>query len=355
MIYIGGLTPGGSVPKKKNTMLTTYHGGVQLASNLMNNLFAGRRAKKQYQFDKKLMEKQNQMNIDMWNLQNEYNSPIAQMQRYQDAGLNPNLLYGNGQSSSGNATSSPEQQLARYEAPQFEVQGLENIASTFLQERNLKMQEDYNDARVNLLRQQTISESMSHTTRLIDNLNKQLESYKRSGDMQLFWDTYEDKKRAIGLQNDNLIAQRELTMSTKDKLDTENQIGKYNLEVQLPLQSEEIRRRIYISMPKQWDMMDAQKKEILARTLYQVSSNDKIQQDMIINLSKYEHMLEMFDIEKEQAIQAINKTKAEIDKIKVDKKLTDYQASYFWLDKWLNRVDNNQQNLLKILDILVPF
>lgn len=31
--------------------------------------------------------------LDMWNLTNQYNSPAAQMQRYQDAGLNPNLIY----------------------------------------------------------------------------------------------------------------------------------------------------------------------------------------------------------------------------------------------------------------------
>lgn len=31
---------------------------------------------------------------DMWNATNEYNSPEAQMERYKDAGLNPNLIYG---------------------------------------------------------------------------------------------------------------------------------------------------------------------------------------------------------------------------------------------------------------------
>lgn len=31
--------------------------------------------------------------VEMWNLQNQYNTPSAQMQRYKDAGLNPNLIY----------------------------------------------------------------------------------------------------------------------------------------------------------------------------------------------------------------------------------------------------------------------
>lgn len=34
--------------------------------------------------------------VDMWNKQNEYNTPAMQMQRMSEAGLNPNLMYGQG-------------------------------------------------------------------------------------------------------------------------------------------------------------------------------------------------------------------------------------------------------------------
>lgn len=37
---------------------------------------------------------QDRYNMKYWNLQNEYNSPVAQMQRFREAGLNPNLIYG---------------------------------------------------------------------------------------------------------------------------------------------------------------------------------------------------------------------------------------------------------------------
>lgn len=57
-------------------------------------------------FNHKLAQYQHQQNLEMWELQNQYNSPKAQMQRYQDAGLNPNLLYGN--ISSGNSSSIPQ-------------------------------------------------------------------------------------------------------------------------------------------------------------------------------------------------------------------------------------------------------
>lgn len=42
-------------------------------------------------------------NLYLWNLQNEYNTPAAQMQRYREAGLNPHLAY-----TQQNAASSPQ-------------------------------------------------------------------------------------------------------------------------------------------------------------------------------------------------------------------------------------------------------
>lgn len=47
-----------------------------------------------------------QRSMAMWHEQNKYNSPEAQMQRFKDAGLNPHLIYGQG--NSGNAGSPPQ-------------------------------------------------------------------------------------------------------------------------------------------------------------------------------------------------------------------------------------------------------
>lgn len=47
---------------------------------------------------------------DMWNKNNAYNTPLMQMQRYKQAGLNPHLIYGQGNSgNSGGAPSLPPQ------------------------------------------------------------------------------------------------------------------------------------------------------------------------------------------------------------------------------------------------------
>lgn len=62
-----------------------------------------------------------QRSVQMWNAQNLYNTPEAQMQRFGAAGLNPHLIYGQG--SSGLASSPPQYQAAnlqyRYEAPAY--------------------------------------------------------------------------------------------------------------------------------------------------------------------------------------------------------------------------------------------
>lgn len=62
-----------------------------------------------------------QRSVEMYNAQNMYNSPQAQMQRFTEAGLNPHLIYGQG--SPGNASSPPQYAPAdlqyRYEAPRY--------------------------------------------------------------------------------------------------------------------------------------------------------------------------------------------------------------------------------------------
>lgn len=65
------------------------------AIGAIGNLFTGgMSARKQYQYQSKLMDKQNQQQIDFWKMNNEYNTPFAQRARLEQAGLNPDLMYG---------------------------------------------------------------------------------------------------------------------------------------------------------------------------------------------------------------------------------------------------------------------
>lgn len=65
------------------------------AIGAIGNFFTGgASARKQYQYQSKLMDKQNQQQIDFWKMNNEYNTPFAQRARLEQAGLNPDLMYG---------------------------------------------------------------------------------------------------------------------------------------------------------------------------------------------------------------------------------------------------------------------
>lgn len=56
-----------------------------------------------------------------WNMVNEYNSPQAQMQRFKDAKLNPNLIYGQGTDAS--PIRATQQSSSPAVAPRFDFQG----------------------------------------------------------------------------------------------------------------------------------------------------------------------------------------------------------------------------------------
>lgn len=61
----------------------------------------------------KAQREANEANVRLWRMQAEYNKPKNQMARFQEAGLNPNLIYSQG--NPGNMTSSPTMQPVRYD------------------------------------------------------------------------------------------------------------------------------------------------------------------------------------------------------------------------------------------------
>lgn len=102
-------------------------------SAIGNAITGGSSARKQYQYQSKLMDKQNNFALSMYNMDNRYNSPVMQRARLEQAGLNPNLMYGNGgiQNTSGGAPAS-----ASGQAPQVDYghpsEGISNALQYFL-------------------------------------------------------------------------------------------------------------------------------------------------------------------------------------------------------------------------------
>ncbi|AXH78087.1 MAG: DNA pilot protein [Microviridae sp.] len=84
--------------------------GAQIHATNANARTAKLNTQRTNEANQKMAEYQYSKDLQMWNMQNEYNSPKQQMQRYSQAGLSPNLIYGQG--NSGNATTLP-----KYSAP----------------------------------------------------------------------------------------------------------------------------------------------------------------------------------------------------------------------------------------------
>lgn len=87
--------------------------------NLVNAWSTANQNKKSRKFSEQMYNRQKADNLEFWNMQNEYNSPQNQMRRFQEAGLNPNLIYGQGNSGPAGAIQTPDVQSPQFRTPEF--------------------------------------------------------------------------------------------------------------------------------------------------------------------------------------------------------------------------------------------
>jgi hypothetical protein len=141
--------------------------GAQLAGTTANMISAANANKKQRQWQTEQYNKQREHALQDWEMQNRYNSPEEQMRRLKQAGLNPNLVYGQGAVAnnstsirSSNAESTPMQPM------RVDAGGIGEAVNTYfnvmmskqeMQQRaqvidNLKKQGEIMDAEVQIKR-----------------------------------------------------------------------------------------------------------------------------------------------------------------------------------------------------------
>lgn len=85
----------------------------------INSLSQMHQNKKNRQFSREMYDRQKADNLEFWNLQNDYNSPQSQMNRFQEAGLNPHLIYGQGNAGNAGAISTPDVQTPQTRSPEW--------------------------------------------------------------------------------------------------------------------------------------------------------------------------------------------------------------------------------------------
>lgn len=235
------------------TGLTTTGG---LGASIASSLYGADQATKQVQMtneanlqaventnvaNRQLAEYKFQKDLEMWNKENVYNSPSAQMQRFKDAGLNPNLIYGKG--TSGNTSTSVRYSPPNVQAPIF----------------------DYRNPQANALRQQAIMQAtqvgkLFAETDLIKKQAQvaQAQANNISADTELKHINTTIKKIEESFKSDTLQAVlNNLNADAKSKTIT--------LETQRAQQYADLGRTIL-----EMDKLDAQTKQIQIDNLYQL-------------------------------------------------------------------------------------
>lgn len=157
--------------------------------------------------NERLAREQNERNQENWREQNEYNDPAAQMARLQNAGLNPNYIYGSSSNSAtGNAGDVKGYDRADNESEMRGFQGFGEFTNSFREQAqtdNIKAQTD-----------------LANTEKLLkaeDILKRSVETANISEDVRL-------KK---GLYDSSV----EFKKGTVDKLFQENRLATANAEV----------------------------------------------------------------------------------------------------------------------------
>lgn len=211
-------------------------GLVSAASNLGGGLIGALTAKSQ-------QRKANAFNVDMWNRTNQYNSPAEQMKRYAQAGLNPNLIYGQG--NSGNASNAPTfEALAEPGYKPVDIPSITGSLQSFTDWGIKQAQEDKIETETDLAKSKIISETLSQAGQTLRNTKDSLllpyaeELTKTSLEAQkaqidkIMADTKFtlDQNERAAIQNDRSViesVERVIQMRTGNRL-TEAQIRNLN-------------------------------------------------------------------------------------------------------------------------------
>lgn len=180
---------------------------------IYNSQAAKKQQERNIQANKEMAEYQWQQNIDMWNRQNLYNDPSAQMARFAAAGLNPAMMYGKGSAGAGNAQSLPKYSAANVDHTKVPAMQLPQMGLSAYQ--NYKMA----NAQINLVEEQ---QKLTQQKSMSESLNRSLTNMRK--DL-----TFEEKRR---LSAQNLAMQQRVHTEDglKDLFDAQA-YNQYQLDV----------------------------------------------------------------------------------------------------------------------------
>lgn len=96
--------------------------GSSVASGMLNKSAAESTNKMQIDYAREAYARERKDALADWQMQNDYNSPAATMQRLRQAGLSPNLMYGSAANMPASKMASPSMQSINPSTPRYDVQ-----------------------------------------------------------------------------------------------------------------------------------------------------------------------------------------------------------------------------------------
>lgn len=158
---------------------------IGAGSGIVSNIFGAGSQQQAYSNNLKLLERKFEMDKEMWNAQNEYNTPVNQRARYEAAGFNPNLIVSSA-TNSGNATGAPQYGMteAPVKQPLFDATQATNLMTSILQAKNLEQQNG-------LLKAQTQAQAAQAALNLAKEADVRADIRKKGFDYNFAQDTRE--------------------------------------------------------------------------------------------------------------------------------------------------------------------
>lgn len=264
-------------PEVASSLISLAGVGTSNIANILMNSHNNKQNAKQWKeyanLQRELQSSQNAWNLAQWNRQNEYNSPANQMNLLRQAGLNPNLVYGN---LAGASAGSLESAGANISSPTpnnaTQVSGFGDLG---VQIGNQMMQKELNDANIEQINTETESQKIDNAKKQFE-LNKQEETYKNQQDnIKSITDLNNSKSDEIQ-KNLGLIEANIRYMDAKEKSQTlENLFNEKTFEDRVKIVSSQLK-------------LNQAQTRVLNKTLQKISQEIKTlkaQEDLFWNQS----------------------------------------------------------------------
>lgn len=190
-----------------------------LGSGFISAIMQKKENQRQRDWEREFYDIQKADNLSFWNMENEYNSPAMQMQRYKDAGINPNFIYGSANAVGGNITS-PSQSASNSTKTADVKPQLPNLDNLYAFQKDR--------AQIDLLREQVQTQNTVQELNAVNTTLNSMRSEREKLGVQYDRETMDERIEQAELARDNLLKDLTVKDSQIRSYDTSSGVNQAN-------------------------------------------------------------------------------------------------------------------------------